>query len=74
MLKPGKAASKVFQIGDKVVTWNGAEMMVSEGGRMIQRKLADVTPDPLLDSYTVVVERSKSSWTCVDRVVLVVPD
>ena len=61
MIKPNSPASKVFQKGDQVISWNGEDMMKVEGGRMVQKKLREVVEGGR-DSHTVVVKRERKAW------------
>ena len=56
MLKPGMPASKVLQMGDRVLLWNGIEMVDSFGAR---RLLKDVVVRA--EAHTLVIEREQSS-------------
>lgn len=55
LLRPGLPAAKVLQLGDKVVQWNGNEMVDSAGER---RMLKDVVVPA--DSHELVVKRAPS--------------
>ena len=74
MLAPGKPASASLQMGDKVISWNGIDMVDSAGER---KMLKDVVVPA--DSHELVIERVRSAtplstddWesglTCVEYV------
>ena len=58
LLRPGTPAAAQLRIGDHVTHWDGQPLMKVVGGRMEQVKLITVAPDPLVNSYTLTVERS----------------
>ena len=62
MIKDGTPAAKFFKKGDKVMTWNGAEMTQVVGGRIERRPLKDVV-EAGLDKHTVTVKRERKPWT-----------
>ncbi len=53
LLTAGKAAEKVLQMGDHVISWNGTPLFDPDGN---QRKLATVVTSA--ETHTVVVERT----------------
>jgi len=52
MLTPGKPGAASLQLGDKIVTWNGVQLMDETGQRRLLKDV--VTP---ADSHELVVER-----------------
>ena len=56
MLTPGKPAEAVMKMGDRVLLWNGIEMVDSSGAR---RLLKDVVVRA--EAHTLVIERKQSS-------------
>ena len=56
MLTPGKPAEAVLKMGDRVLLWNGIEMVDSFGAR---RLLKDVVVRA--EAHTLVIERKQSS-------------
>ena len=61
MIKPNSPASRAFQEGDLVISWNGEDMMKVENGRSVQKKLRDVVEGGR-DTHTVIVKRERKAW------------
>jgi len=62
LLRPGLPAAKVLQLGDKVVQWNGNDMVDSAGQRRLLKEV--VVP---ADTHELVVERAASPTLLTDE-------